>query len=264
MGCLTDYAENKLLDHILGNTVYNRPATLYLALTTTNPGEAAVGASLTEPAGNGYSRKAINSWATASSRATSNEAQVDFDEATGSWGTIAYWAIVDSATVGQGNVLAYGALTESKTIGDDDNFYVEAGECDISVAAGGMSDYMANAILDHLLEGTAYTPGSKYLAACTAEISDSDTGSTITEPEDTYERKATGAWDAAYKGASANTSLISFPKASAGYGTVSYVAVVDDSTGGNILWHGEMTTPKGVGQSDVLKYAAGAITISLD
>lgn len=39
----TDYLENELLDHALRNSAWTPPATVYLALYTTAPGEATAG-----------------------------------------------------------------------------------------------------------------------------------------------------------------------------------------------------------------------------
>ena len=44
----SDYLENKVLDHILGNTAYTAPATLYFALFTSAPSDAGGGGG-TEP-----------------------------------------------------------------------------------------------------------------------------------------------------------------------------------------------------------------------
>src|SRR5690242_4060466 len=115
MGSLSNYGETALVKHIVRETAYSPAATLYLALCTADPGEAATGASMNEIANsNGYARTAITFGAVASRRVTQN-ATVTFPAATGGQGTATHWAVVDSATHGAGNVLAYGALTNSKT-----------------------------------------------------------------------------------------------------------------------------------------------------
>jgi len=47
----SDYLENKVLDHVLRNTSYTPPATVYLGLFTANPTDAGGG---TEVSGNAY------------------------------------------------------------------------------------------------------------------------------------------------------------------------------------------------------------------
>lgn len=50
MSQLSNYLENKLIDHVLRNTAYTPPATVYLALYTTDPTDADSG---TEVSGGG-------------------------------------------------------------------------------------------------------------------------------------------------------------------------------------------------------------------
>ncbi len=109
---LSTYLENHLADHITGKASYTAP-TAYLALFTADPTQAGVLTS--EPTGNGYARVATTaaSWAAAASGATSNAATLTFPTATGPWGTLTYFALVDAATAG--NVLVSGALAVAKT-----------------------------------------------------------------------------------------------------------------------------------------------------
>lgn len=99
------------------------PQTAYLALSTAPI--SADGQGIVEPSGNGYARKIIGATSTSSpvqnfpSSATYDEAtdtfsytnnvEIHFNEATGSWGTITHFAIFTAAT--GGTMLAYGALT---------------------------------------------------------------------------------------------------------------------------------------------------------
>ena len=112
MGSISNYLEDKYLDHVF-NVAYTPAATVYVALATADPTDAGTGASMSEVANtNGYARTAITFGAAASRRVVQSGA-VTFPQATGSWGTITHWAIVDSATHGAGNMLAHGAFTAS-------------------------------------------------------------------------------------------------------------------------------------------------------
>src|SRR3954454_7278803 len=116
MGSLSNYGENALLKHITKEAAYSPAATLYLALATADPGEAATGASMNEIANsNSYARTAIAFGAAASRRVTQSGA-VTFPTASGSWGTVTHWAVLDSATHGAGNVLATGAFAVAKAV----------------------------------------------------------------------------------------------------------------------------------------------------
>src|SRR5438105_15425163 len=116
MGSLSNYGENALLKHLTTEAAYSPATTLYLALATADPTDAATGASMNEVANSGsYARTAIAFGAAASRRITQNAA-VTYPTASGSWGTVSHWAIVDSNTYGSGNVLAYGSFAVAKSI----------------------------------------------------------------------------------------------------------------------------------------------------
>ena len=125
---LSNYLENKLLDHSVGKAAFTMPPTVRIALYTTDPTDADAG---TEVSGGSYARQAIT-FAAAASGATSNDADVLFPQATASWGTITHWGIRDAAT--GGNLLWHGAFTASKAIDSGDQLKIAAGELDLSLS----------------------------------------------------------------------------------------------------------------------------------
>lgn len=122
----SNYLENKVLLHVFGATAYTAPSTLYVALFTTDPGEAGTG---TEVSGGSYARQTIAF--TVTGNQASNTAAVEFPTATASWGTVTYAAVYDA--VSGGNLMAYGALTTSKTIASGDVLRIPAGDFDINL-----------------------------------------------------------------------------------------------------------------------------------
>lgn len=135
MGSFSDYVENKILDYIVGKTSFTMPTT-YVALCTADPTDAGTGASMSEVTNaNGYARvtTAGVDWVAAAAGANSNANEVTFPEASGSWGTITHFAILDSGTHGAGNMIAHGALDVSKPIGDGDVARFAAGAIDITL-----------------------------------------------------------------------------------------------------------------------------------
>lgn len=122
----SNYLENKVLLHVFGATAYTAPATLYVGLFTTDPGEAGTG---TEVSGGSYARQTIAF--TVTDNQASNTAAVEFPTATASWGTVTYAAVYDAAS--GGDMLAYGALTTSKTIASGDVLRIPAGDFDINL-----------------------------------------------------------------------------------------------------------------------------------
>jgi hypothetical protein len=127
MAAISDYYENKIIDHMLRAQAFTPPSTIYLALYTVAPTDAGGG---TEVSGGGYARQAITLSA-ASAGATSNSADITFPTATADWGTIVAVGIFDIST--GGNLLWYGNLTQSKTVNNGDTFKINAGDLDITL-----------------------------------------------------------------------------------------------------------------------------------
>ena len=123
-GNLTNYLENKLLDHFLGTTSYSMP-TVYVGLFTVAPGDAGGG---TEVTGGSYARQTA-AFSAAASGATSNNANIDF---TGmpACTTVAI-ALFDALT--SGNMLLWGTLTTNKTTDAGDTLRIATGDLDVSI-----------------------------------------------------------------------------------------------------------------------------------
>lgn len=135
MGSFSNYTELKVLDHIVGKTSFTMP-TAYLALATADPTDAGTGASMNECANaNSYARvsTAGADWAAAAAGANQNANDITFPEASGSWGTVTHFALVDSGTWGAGNMIGHGSLAASKAIGSGDTPKFAAGDIDITL-----------------------------------------------------------------------------------------------------------------------------------
>ena len=135
MSAASNYLENKVLDHVLKNTAYSQPSTLYVGLFTNTSGNAAAnleaGTLTDEVSGGSYARKTA-AFSAASSGSASTSATITFDAATANWGTITHVAVIDNST--SGNVLFWGAVTTSKTIETGDTFQITSGNLTISLA----------------------------------------------------------------------------------------------------------------------------------
>jgi len=262
-GSISDALEVKLLDHVLKTTPFVIPTDIYIALSTADPLDTGVG--IAEPVGDGYARVVCNTWDAAASRAIANTAAVEFPEAEGDgWGTITHFAIFDAIT--GGNFLAHGDLAASKAIGAGDNASFAAGDIDIAFSAGGASDYLANKLLDHIFKTGEYSvPTNIYVALADTTIADDTTGTTISEPAGgAYARKQHEAYDAAVAGASENTGAITFVTATASWGTVTDVALIDAATAGNILFYATLDDSKAIGNGDTAKFNDGALDFTMD
>ncbi len=127
MAEMSNYLENALVNATLRNTSYTSPTTVYVALYTTDPTDADTG---TEVSGNGYARQSVT-FSAPSNGATSNSAAVEFPQATGSWGTVAYIGLRDASS--GGNLLYHTALDASKTIATGDVFRIAAGSLSVTL-----------------------------------------------------------------------------------------------------------------------------------
>lgn len=128
-GSFSNYLEIELLDQIVGKTDYTMP-TAYVALCTADPTDAGTGAAMNEVAdANAYARvsTAGADWNAAAAGSISNANDISFTEATGAWGTVTHFAIVDNTTHGAGNVLVHGSLAASKAVASGDTVKFEGG-----------------------------------------------------------------------------------------------------------------------------------------
>jgi len=128
MAEMSNYLENALINATLRNTSYTSPATVYVALYTSDPTDADTG---TEVSGNGYARQSVT-FGAPSNGASTNSAAVEFPQATGSWGTVAYIGIRDASS--GGNLLYHTVLDASKTISTGDVFRISAGNLSVTLA----------------------------------------------------------------------------------------------------------------------------------
>jgi hypothetical protein len=128
-GSFTDYLEDKILKHVFTNTAYTSPTTVYVGLFTAAPTDAGGG---TEVSGSGYARKSAAFTVSGTSTLATNSSAIEFDAATGSWGTIVAIAIFDAITTG--NMIAWADLTASKTIASGDVLRIPTGDLDITLS----------------------------------------------------------------------------------------------------------------------------------
>jgi hypothetical protein len=133
MAAMSDYLENRLIDHVFRGVAYTAPTNIYIGLFTATPSDSGGG---TEVSGGSYARSpaiacTTTAWASTggattttnpsagTSGTTSNNAAVTWAVApTANWGVVTSIGAFDAST--GGNLLFYGALTTSKTINSGD------------------------------------------------------------------------------------------------------------------------------------------------
>lgn len=126
------------------------------------------------------------------------------------------------------------------------------------------SDYLEDALLDHVLGGTTYTqPSNVYLGLWTADDG-LEAGTQTSEVSGNGYSRVAITFGAASDGDAANSAAITFAAASGGaWGTITHVAVMDADESGNVLFHGAVTTSKTIADGDQFSIAIGNLTISL-
>lgn len=133
---------------------------------------------------------------------------------------------------------------------------------------GSFSNYLENKILDHIMTKAEYEMLSTvYIALCTAAPTDASTGSTIVEPSGgSYARLEVDPDDLnnASNGSITNNSTMSFPSATASWGTITHFAVCDALTGGNMLVWGEVTPSIPIPTGSIVSFDAGNFEVTLD
>ena len=125
-GNLSNYLENKLLDHFLATTAYTAPSGVYVALMTV--AEDDTGSAGTEVTGGSYARQSAT-FDAASSGATQNSSNIDFTGMPAC--TVVGIAVYDASA--SGNLLVHGTLTANKTLDAGDTLRIATGDLDISI-----------------------------------------------------------------------------------------------------------------------------------
>lgn len=128
------FLENALYNHVLRNTAYTSPATVYCAAfdTTASLANLEAGTLTGEISGNAYARQAVT-FGAPSDGAGSNSAAITFPIATPSnWGTIRFSAIMDASSAG--NVLVYTQLDADVVINAGNRLQFNIGDWDVTIA----------------------------------------------------------------------------------------------------------------------------------
>jgi len=127
------------------------------------------------------------------------------------------------------------------------------------------SDYSENLVLTWLFTtGSATRPTAWYVGLFTSAPTDAGGGTEVTG--NAYARKATGTLTVSGTSPTlcTNSSAIEFAAASGGnWGTITYAAVFDSLTSGNMLGWAALTTSRTINDGDILRIPAGDLDITL-
>ena len=128
------------------------------------------------------------------------------------------------------------------------------------------SNHLEHQILNHFFRNTpAAAPAQLFLALYISDPTDADIGTEI--QGGAYARQIITFGEPSQvdgAGQIANNTQINFPTASSNWGTVSHWGIRTAATGGNLLVHSPVPTPKIIENGDEARFNIGAITISID
>ena len=129
------------------------------------------------------------------------------------------------------------------------------------------SNYLENAILDHMLGGPDYIrPATVYVSLYTVAPSDAGGGTEVSGPG--YARVAmtnnTINWPASVGGVKSNGTVITFPTPTGSWGTVVAFGIHDAGVAGNLLRYGNLTVSKTVDTGDEVTFPVGDLDCTED
>lgn len=130
------------------------------------------------------------------------------------------------------------------------------------------SDYLETAIANWL-RGTAFPaePTNTHVALFTSDPADDASGTEVSGGSYARVALAQADWNAPVASGGGqlidNAVAVTFPTATASWGTVTHVGLFDASTGGNLLYHGALASSKAVGDGDTFEIAAGDLDITI-
>lgn len=124
-----------------------------------------------------------------------------------------------------------------------------------------LSNTYETTTLTWLFTASAATrPTAWYIALFTVAPTDSTSGTEVTGGS--YARQAVTM--SVTGDTASNTATVEWPAATASWGTVVAAAIMDASTGGNIISYGTLTASKTVSSGDVFRFPAGDFDVTLN
>jgi hypothetical protein len=127
---------------------------------------------------------------------------------------------------------------------------------------------LENSLLNHTFGGTVYTPlTTMYVGLSTANPT--DTGSFTGEcTGGSYARVAITnnktTWSTSSAGSLSNAITLTFPTATASWGTVTYFFIATASTAGDVVAYGQLSASKTIDTGDTALFNIGDLTINLN
>jgi len=124
-----------------------------------------------------------------------------------------------------------------------------------------MSNFLENALINATLRNTTYTSvATVYVSLWTSNPTDAGSGTEVSGGS--YARTSV-TFAAPSNGVTTNNADVTFPTATASWGTVGWIGINDAATSGNLLYHTALDTAKAIDSGDIFKIASGNLSVTL-
>jgi hypothetical protein len=124
-----------------------------------------------------------------------------------------------------------------------------------------MSNFLENALINATLRATTYTSvATVYVSLWTSDPTDAGSGTEVSGGS--YARTAV-TFAAPSNGVTTNSADVTFPTATASWGTVGWIGINDAASSGNLLYHSPLDTSKTIDSGDIFKISTGNLSVTL-
>jgi len=124
-----------------------------------------------------------------------------------------------------------------------------------------ISNYLENALINVTLRATTYTaPATVYVSLWTSDPTDAGSGTEVSGGS--YARTAV-TFGAPSNGVTTNSADVTFPTATASWGTVGWIGINDALSSGNLLYHSPLDSAKTIDSGDIFKISTGNLSVTL-
>jgi hypothetical protein len=124
-----------------------------------------------------------------------------------------------------------------------------------------MSNFLEDALINATLRATTYTSvATVYVSLWTSDPTDAGSGTEVSGGS--YARTAV-TFAAPSNGVTTNDADVTFPTATASWGTVGWIGINDAATSGNLLYHTPLDTSKTIDSGDIFKISTGNLSVTL-
>ena len=127
-----------------------------------------------------------------------------------------------------------------------------------------MSNFLENALINATLRNTTYTSvATVYVSLWTSDPTDAGSGTEVSGGS--YARTAV-TFAAPSNGVTTNSADVTFPTATASWGTVGWIGINDSATSGgsdHLLYHTALDTAKAIDTGDIFKISTGNLSVTL-